>query len=98
MIVRSSRRTTVPGFAPRGLRTCLRRVQSTGTTAAPRALLCQAASAEVTKGEEMRVWVDGHVYAGDPRAIKLGDHTDIVIEVGAPFTTPKPFTAWNGAQ
>jgi len=58
----------------------------------------EAASAELKTGEEMRVWVDGHVYAADPRAIKLGDHTDIVIEVGAPFTTPKPFTAWNGAQ
>jgi hypothetical protein len=58
----------------------------------------EAAGAQLKTGEAMRVWVDGKVYAGDPRAIKLGDHTDIVIEVGAPFITPKPFTAWNGAQ
>ena len=58
----------------------------------------EAAGAQLKQGEEMRVWVDGKVYAGDPRAIKLGDHTDIVIEAGAPFITPKPFTAWNGAQ
>ncbi|HTL95292.1 MAG TPA: hypothetical protein VL157_07100 [Gemmatimonadaceae bacterium] len=58
----------------------------------------EAAGAQLKTGEAMRVWVDGRVYAGDPRAIKLGDHTDIVIEVGAPFITPKPFTAWNGAQ
>ncbi|HXE59626.1 MAG TPA: hypothetical protein VN607_02930 [Gemmatimonadaceae bacterium] len=58
----------------------------------------EAASAERQKGDEMRVWVDGQVYAGDPRAIKLGDHTDIVIEVGAPYTKPPKFTAWNGAQ
>jgi len=58
----------------------------------------RAASAVVTKGERMRVWVDGKVYPGDPRAIKLGDHTDIVIEVGPPYSKPAPFTAWNGAQ
>ena len=58
----------------------------------------EAAGAQVKKGEEMRIWVDGTVYAGDPRAIKLGDHTDIVIEAGPPFIAPKPFTAWNGAQ
>ncbi|HEX6809659.1 MAG TPA: hypothetical protein VF118_16855 [Gemmatimonadaceae bacterium] len=58
----------------------------------------EAAGAELAKGEAMKVFVDGRVYAGDPRAIKLGDHTDIVIEVGAPYITPKPFTAWNGAQ
>ncbi len=58
----------------------------------------RAASAVVRRGERMRIWVDGKVYAGDPRAIKLGDHTDIVIEVGPPFKTLPPFTAWNGAQ
>ncbi|HSC31198.1 MAG TPA: hypothetical protein VLD17_05715 [Gemmatimonadaceae bacterium] len=58
----------------------------------------EAASAELEPGEQMRVWVDGKPYAGDPRAIALGDHTDIVIEVGPPFATPRPFTAWNGAQ
>ncbi|HEX3926466.1 MAG TPA: hypothetical protein VHW65_00570 [Gemmatimonadales bacterium] len=58
----------------------------------------QAATARLKRGEAMRVWVDGAIYAGDPRAIKLGNHTDIVIDVGAPFTKPVPFTAWNGAN
>ncbi|MGH7649471.1 MAG: hypothetical protein ACREND_15245 [Gemmatimonadaceae bacterium] len=57
-----------------------------------------AAGAELKKGEQMQVWVDGQPYAGDPRAIKLGDHTDIVIEVGPPYRKPAKFTAWNGAQ
>ncbi|MGH7522791.1 MAG: hypothetical protein ACREK8_00605 [Gemmatimonadales bacterium] len=55
-----------------------------------------AAGAVVGRGQRMRVWVDGKIYPGDPRAIKLGIHTDIVIEIGPPFTTPTPFTAWNG--
>jgi len=42
--------------------------------------------------------VDGKRYARNPATIPLGDHTDIVIEVGPPFSTPQPFTAWNGAQ
>ena len=58
----------------------------------------EAASAELAAGEQMRVWVNGTPYTGDPRAIVLGNHTDIVIEVGPPFVTPRPFTAWNGAQ
>jgi len=58
----------------------------------------EAAGAVLKPGEQMRVWVDGKPYAGDPRAIKLGNHTDIVIEVGPPYATPTPFTAWNGAQ
>ena len=43
-------------------------------------------------------WVDGAAYTGDPRAIKLASHTDIVIEVGPPFPKPAPFVAWNGAN
>lgn len=58
----------------------------------------EAASAELNKGEQMQMWVDGSAYSGDPRAIKLGDHTDIVIEVGPPYHKPAKFTAWNGAQ
>jgi len=56
----------------------------------------EAAGAQLKKGEAMRIWVDGKVYAGDPRAIKLGDHTDIVIEVGAPFHAVNGLRAMNG--
>jgi hypothetical protein len=53
------------------------------------------ASAVMTKGERMRVWVNGKPYAGDPARIPLTAHADIVIEVGPPFVKPKPYTNWG---
>lgn len=53
------------------------------------------ASAHGAKGEALRVWVDGKRFRGDPRSIALKAHTDIVIEAGAPYTTPVKFTAWG---
>src|SRR3954470_13857831 len=52
----------------------------------------QAATAHAKKGQRLRVWVDGKQYAGDPKAIKLNAHTDIVIEAGPPFPKPARFT------
>jgi len=54
-----------------------------------------AATARAAKGQHLRVWVDGKPYTGDPRAIKLAEHTDIVIEAGPPFPKPPRFTAWG---
>jgi hypothetical protein len=54
-----------------------------------------AATARVGTGGSMKVWVDGNPYAGDPRAIPLKPHTDIVIEVGPPFVPPPRFTTWG---
>jgi hypothetical protein len=56
----------------------------------------EAASAHAAKGEHLKVWVDGNAYAGDPRAIKLAAHTDILIEAGPPFPKVAPFTNWQG--
>jgi hypothetical protein len=56
----------------------------------------EAASAKAPKGQKLKVWVDGKEYAGDPNAIKLDPHADIVIEAGPPFVKPPRFTAWNG--
>ena len=36
----------------------------------------------------VRAFVDGKRYSGDPRAIVLRAHTQITLEVGAPFVTP----------
>jgi hypothetical protein len=36
----------------------------------------------------VRAYVDGKPYAGDPRGIVLGAHTQITLEVGAPFVPP----------
>jgi hypothetical protein len=58
--------------------------------------LTEASTAKAAKGEKIKVYVDGKPFTGDPKSIKLAVHTDIVIEVGAPFTAPPKFTAWNG--
>ncbi len=55
----------------------------------------QAASAQSVKGAELRVWVNGKKYSGDPRLIKLNAHTDIVIEAGPPYPKPPKFTTWG---
>lgn len=55
----------------------------------------QAASARAAKGQRLKVWVNGHPYAGDPRKIPLASHTDIVIEAGPPFPPPPRFTNWG---
>ncbi|HEY0798652.1 MAG TPA: hypothetical protein VGD50_05850 [Candidatus Baltobacteraceae bacterium] len=49
-----------------------------------------------TKPGQMRVYLNGHRFAGNPRAIQLSLHADIVIEVKPPFFVPKPFTNWQG--
>ncbi len=51
--------------------------------------------ARVKKGE-IRVWVDGRTFAGNPRGIELAQHTDITIEAGPPYSKPAPFTNWQG--
>ncbi|HTV72483.1 MAG TPA: hypothetical protein VME66_02110 [Candidatus Acidoferrales bacterium] len=49
----------------------------------------------VPKGQ-LRAYVNGRRYLGNPRSIALTVHADIVIEAGAPFFTPRPFTDWRG--
>ena len=39
----------------------------------------------------VRAFVDGKPYTGDPRAIVLGAHTQITLEVGAPFVPPPTY-------
>ena len=54
-----------------------------------------AASAHLAKGESMKVWVNGAPFAGDPRAIPLTAHADIVIQVGGPHGKPAPVADWG---
>lgn len=54
-----------------------------------------AASAHVAKGKRLKIWVNDKPYNGDPRAIVLAPHTDIVIEAGPPFSKPPRFTTWG---
>ena len=40
----------------------------------------------------VRAFVDGKRYSGDPRAIVLGAHTQITLEVDSPFVDPPVYT------
>lgn len=55
----------------------------------------QAATMRAAKGGTLKIWVNGQPYAGDPRAIPLLVHSDIVIEAGPPFVPPPKFTNWG---
>jgi hypothetical protein len=54
------------------------------------------AGAKPKKNEHVQIWLGGRAYDGDPRAIELTSHLDVVIEVGPPYARPAPFTEWNG--
>jgi hypothetical protein len=43
-----------------------------------------------SSGLEMRIYIDGKLYAGDPREIELVDMREIVIDVGPPFARTSP--------
>jgi hypothetical protein len=45
---------------------------------------------------QLRAYVDGSLYKGNPRKIDLVAHSDIVLEAGPPYTKPAPFTDWQG--
>ncbi len=45
----------------------------------------------VVAGEQVRSYVNGKLYAGNPAAIPLPKHQQVVIEVGPPFVKPQPF-------
>ncbi len=42
-------------------------------------------------GQQRKVWVNMKPYTGDPLQIPLLQHTDITIEIGPPFSSPKKF-------
>jgi hypothetical protein len=48
----------------------------------------QAASARAPRGHVLRVTVNGRLWKGNPRAIPLRDHEEIVIQNGPPYGTP----------
>ena len=51
--------------------------------------------ARVRSGQ-LRVFVNGSPYTGDPRKIELAQHTDITLEAGPPYRPPVAFTDWQG--
>ncbi|GAC1441150.1 MAG: hypothetical protein NVS2B8_00400 [Vulcanimicrobiaceae bacterium] len=59
-------------------------------------LTSTAVGSTTVKRGQLRVFVDGRPYRGDPRKIDLSQHTDIVLEAGPPYVKPVPFTDWQG--
>ena len=54
-----------------------------------------AGPARIAAGQ-LRVYVDGSPYRGDPRKIELAQHTDLVLEAGPPYRAPVAFLDWQG--
>jgi hypothetical protein len=55
----------------------------------------KVATLTVDRGQQVRVWVNGNRYHGDPRNIVLSSHKDITIQVGPPFQDPPPRYTWQ---
>lgn len=51
----------------------------------------QVGDTQVKPGQALKVWVNMKPYHGDPNAIKLYQHTDVTIEIGPKFVTPRRF-------
>lgn len=51
--------------------------------------------AKVGPGEQIKAYVNGKPFTGDPASIKLAAHATIYIEIGPPFIKPKPFQYGN---
>jgi hypothetical protein len=54
----------------------------------------QVATLSVQKGQQVKTWINGKAYKGDPSGITLKKGEKIVIEVGPPYTTPPPDYTW----
>ncbi len=57
--------------------------------------LSPSVAGPVRAKEKLTVFVDGEPYHGNPRAIELAQHTDIVIENAPPLVKPPPVD-WRG--
>lgn len=51
----------------------------------------QVGPVKVGPGEEIKTYVNGKLFTGDPATIKLKRHTTIYIEVGPPFVKPHKY-------
>lgn len=51
----------------------------------------KVATATVSSGQRMVVWVNGKKYPGNPRTIPLTGREDIAVVIGPPFPHPKPY-------
>ena len=57
----------------------------------------QVATFKLGSGDQLKMWVDGQPYTGDPRKIVLKSHTQVVVEIGPQFLDPHTFD-WTSSQ
>jgi len=57
----------------------------------------QVATFKLGSGDQLKMWVDGQPYTGDPRKIVLKSHTQVVLEIGPQFVDPPTFD-WTSSQ
>jgi hypothetical protein len=55
----------------------------------------QVATLKTSNSVQMKVWVDGSPYHGNPADIPLTSHRIIVIQFGPPFQDPPPSFTWD---
>ncbi len=55
----------------------------------------RVASLDVGKGEQLKIWVDGKPYRGDPNQVALKSHAQIVLQIGPDFQDPPPTYTWG---
>jgi hypothetical protein len=58
----------------------------------------QVATFKVGSGDQLKMWVDGKPYTGDPRNIVLKSHTQVVVQIGPPITDPPPTFDWSSPE
>jgi hypothetical protein len=55
----------------------------------------QVATIQVPAGQQLKVWVNGKPYTGNPANITLASKEQIVLEIGPPFADPPPTFTWD---
>jgi hypothetical protein len=54
----------------------------------------EVATMTVGSANQLKMWVNGTPYTGDPSKIVLKSNEQIVIEIGPPYSTPPPTFSW----
>jgi len=55
----------------------------------------QAGPLHAQRGHRLKITVDGKSFKGNPRNIKLYNHTEIIIKSGPPYITHPPHYPWG---
>jgi hypothetical protein len=55
----------------------------------------QVSTINLRSGDQLKVWVDGQPYSGDPTGIVLSSREQIVLEIGPPLDLSPPHFTWG---